>query len=77
MTYKVYTGLPGSPPIAPMEKDRWLYKEFGDLDQALAWAEHAKLKGLVPLLIEGDDGTSLDKNGVATALAHRERESAR
>jgi hypothetical protein len=76
MTYKVFTGPPGSPPISPLEKDRLLFKEFADLDQALAWAQHAKQKGLVPLLIEGDDGTVLDKNAVATALAHRERESA-
>jgi hypothetical protein len=76
MTYKVFTGPPGSPPISPLEKDHWLYKEFADLDQALAWAQHAKQKGLVPLLIEGDDGTSLDRKAVATALAHREHESA-
>src|SRR5512144_1093463 len=76
MTFKVFTGPPGSPPISPLEKDHALFKEFGDLDQALAWAQHAKQKGLVPLLIEGDDGTRLDKNGVATALALRERESA-
>jgi hypothetical protein len=76
MTYKVFTGPPGSPPISPLEKDRWLYKEFADLDQALAWAQHAKEKGLVPLLIEGDDGTHLDKYAVANALQHREHESA-
>ena len=33
MTYKVFTGPPGSGPIPPLEKDRWLFKEFVDLDK--------------------------------------------
>ena len=70
MTYKVFTGPPG-----PRSAGKGPLAAKADLDQALAWAQHAKQKGLVPLLIEGDDGTSLDRKAVATALAHREHES--
>ena len=44
-----------------MEKERWLYKEFGLLDEALGWARHVNDGGRVTLLIEGDDGTQLSK----------------
>jgi hypothetical protein len=74
MTYKVFTGAPGAEAISPVEKDRMLFKEFADFDQALAWAQAIKHKGAVPLLIEGDDGTRLTKHEIATALKHRERD---
>ena len=32
MTYRVYSGPPGTDTVPPMEKERWLYKEFGLLD---------------------------------------------
>lgn len=37
MTYRVYSGPPGTEVIPPLEKQRWLYKEFGLLDEALGW----------------------------------------
>jgi hypothetical protein len=77
MTYKVFTGAPGAETLSPVDKDRWLFKEFASLDEALAWAQGVKKRGAVPLLIEGDDGTRLDKYQVATALQHRESEVAR
>jgi hypothetical protein len=77
MTYKVFTGAPGAETLSPVDKDRWLFKEFADLDQALAWAHGVKKGGAIPLLIEGDDGTRLDKYQIATALQHRESEVAR
>jgi hypothetical protein len=77
MTYKVFTGAPGSESISPLEKDRWLFKEFTDLDEAFAWAQSVKQKGAVPLLIEGDDGTRLNKYEIADALEVRERAIAR
>src|SRR6266852_4986260 len=61
MTYRVYSGPRGSEAIAPMEKDRHLYKEFGSLDEAMGWARHLNNSGRVPLLIDGDDGTHLTK----------------
>jgi hypothetical protein len=38
MTYRVYSGPPGTEMVPPLEKERWLYKEFGLLDEALGWA---------------------------------------
>jgi hypothetical protein len=77
MTYKVYTGAPGPEPISPLEKDRWLFKEFTDLDEAFVFAQNVKQKGAVPLLIEGDDGTHLNKCEIADALEVRARAVAR
>ena len=77
MAYKVFTGAPGSEAISPVEKDRWLFKEFADLDEALAFAQAVKQKGAVPLSIEGDDGTRLNKYEIADALQLREREIAK
>ena len=72
MTYRTYSGPRGSQAIAPLEKDRLLYKEFDTLDGALAWARHVNDGGRVALLIEGDDGTHLGKQEIAGALHHHE-----
>ena len=72
MTYRTYSGPRGSETIAPLEKDRLLYKEFDTLDAALAWARRVNDGGRVALLIEGDDGTHLGKREIAGALHHRE-----
>jgi hypothetical protein len=72
MTYRVYSGPRGSQLIAPGEKDRQLYKEFSGLDEAMGWARHLNDGGRVALLIEGDDGTRLTKQQIATALRHSE-----
>jgi len=74
VTYKVFTGAPGAERPSPVDKDRWLFKEFDDLDQALGFAQSVKQRGAVPLLIEGDDGTRLDKYAIANALQHRQHE---
>jgi hypothetical protein len=68
MTYRVYSGPRGSETISPTEKDRHLYKEFSTLDEAMIWARHLNKGGRVALLIEGDDGTRLNKQQIATAL---------
>ena len=52
MTYRTYSGPRGSQAIAPLDKDRLLYKEFDTLDAALAWARHVNDSGRVALLIE-------------------------
>jgi hypothetical protein len=70
MTHRVYSGPRGSAAISPLDKDRMLFKEFDTLDAALAWARHLAASGRVPLLIDGDDGTRLDKQAIAAALAH-------
>jgi len=77
MRYRVYSGPRGSESVAPLEKDRWLFKEYAALDDALGWAQHINAKGGVALLIEGDDGTILSKREIAAALSSREREPSR
>jgi hypothetical protein len=72
MRYRVYSGPRGSAAISPLERERMLFKEFDTLDGALSWGRHLGASGRVPLLIEGDDGTRLDKQDIAAALAHTE-----
>jgi hypothetical protein len=72
MTYRVYSGPPGSQSVPALEKDRWLHKEFGLLDEALGWARHVNSTGRVALLIEGDDGTHMSKTEITAALRHPE-----
>jgi hypothetical protein len=72
MTYRVYSGPRGSESISPVEKDRYLFKEFSLLDEAMNWARHINESGRVALLIEGDDGTRLTKQQIVTALKHPE-----
>lgn len=76
MRYRVYSGPSGSESISPLEKEKLLFKEFGALDEAFAWAEHVGTTGRVALLIEGDDGTHLTKHEIAGALRHREGHAA-
>jgi hypothetical protein len=68
MAYRVYSGPRGSQSISPLEKDRHLYKEFSDLDEAMNWARHINESGRVALLVEGDDGTRLTKQQIVAAL---------
>ena len=64
MTYRTYSGPRGCETIAPLDKDRLLYKEFDTLDSALAWARHVNAGGRVALLIAperllGKDGADI------------------
>ena len=74
MNYRVYSGPKGSGDITPIGKDQMLYKEFAALDEALSWARHVEQGGRVPLLIEGDDGTRMDRRAIGDALRVGERE---
>lgn len=76
MQYRVYSGPSGTQTISPLEKDKLLFKEFGALDDAFAWAQHVSTTGRVALLIEGDDGTHLTKHDIANALRHRQGHTA-
>lgn len=71
MTYRAYYGTSASEQIPALQKDRWPFREFSDLDQALQWATAVASKGTTVLAIDGDDGTQLDKNEIAAALAGR------
>jgi hypothetical protein len=75
MTYRVFSGPKGSPDISPLDKGKMLYKEFGALDEAFAWSRHLALSGRVALLLEGDDGTRLDRRQIGEALGVGQREN--
>jgi hypothetical protein len=45
-----------------------LFKEVATLDEALSWARHVERTGRVPLLIEGDDGTRMNRRAIVDAL---------
>jgi hypothetical protein len=68
MRYRVYSGPRGSQDVTPMTKDKLLFKEFTNLDEALSWARHVEREDRVPLLIEGDDGTRMDRRSIVNAL---------
>jgi hypothetical protein len=69
--FRVYSGPPGADVLHPAEKSQHLYKEFTGLDDAIGWAYHLRETGRVPLLLEGDDGTRLDKKDLAKTMHHR------
>ena len=71
MTFKVYSGPAGTDAVAPIQKDRMLFKEFPNFDEALSWASHVKDTGRVALLIEDETGRTFDKREIAAALADR------
>ena len=68
MQYRVYSGPKGSADVSPLEKSQLLFKEFATLDDALSWARHLEGTGRIPLLIEGDDGTRMDRRTIVDAL---------
>lgn len=74
MRYRVFSGPPGSAEPKPLEKEQMLFKEFTSLDDALAWSRHLETERRVPLLLEGDDGTRMDKRVIADALRVGSRE---
>jgi hypothetical protein len=68
MNFRVYSGPKGSADVSPIEKSQLLFKEFATLDDALSWARHLEGTGRMPLLIEGDDGTRMNRRAIADAL---------
>jgi hypothetical protein len=74
MRYRVYSGPKGSEDVSPMSKDKLLFKECSSVDDALSWARHVERGGRVPLLIEGDDGTRMDRRAIVNALRVGTRE---
>jgi hypothetical protein len=74
MAYRVYSGPQGAGGFRAVEKDRMLFKEFSSLDEAMRWAKHLDGTGHTALLIEGDDGSRLDKQEIVAALRHCETE---
>ncbi len=74
MRYRVYSGPKGSDNISPLAKEKMLFKEFTSMDEALSWSRHVEAEGRTPLLIEGDDGTRMDRRAIADALRVGNRE---
>ncbi|MBI1204839.1 MAG: hypothetical protein GC182_20240 [Rhodopseudomonas sp.] len=77
MTYRVYSGPKGTPELSAIDRSQMLFKQFVALDEALAWARHVTRDGRVPLLIEGDDGTSINRREIGAMLGadvHRQVE---
>jgi hypothetical protein len=72
MRFRVYVGPRETDTVLPLQRDQFLFKEFGSLDDAFGWAHHVNRGGRVTLLIEGDDGTRLDRREIAAALNHPE-----
>jgi hypothetical protein len=68
MRYRVFSGPPGTSDVSSVQRDQMLFKECTTLDEALSWARHLDKGGRTPLLIEGDDGTHMDKRGIIEAL---------
>ena len=61
MTYRVYSGPPGTETVPPMEKERWLYKEFGLLDEAFGWARHVNEREISAALRHPEEGERIPK----------------
>jgi hypothetical protein len=71
MTFKVYRHPAGTDAVAPIDKDRMLFKELPSLDDALSWARHMQNTGRTAVLIEDESGQTFDKREIAAALAQR------
>jgi hypothetical protein len=71
MTFKVYSGPAGTDAVLPIHKDRMLFKEFPNFDEALSWASHIKDTGRVAVLLEDETGRTFNKREIAAALADR------
>jgi hypothetical protein len=74
MAYRVFSGSKGTADISPLTKEQMHYKEFASIDEALWWARHLDRSGRVPLLIEGDDGTRLNRREIGEAPGVGQRE---
>ncbi|HZL32138.1 MAG TPA: hypothetical protein VFC54_13915 [Pseudolabrys sp.] len=74
MTYRVYSGPKGTQSFSSLDKQHMLFKEFAALDEALSWAGHIGKSGRVALMIEGDDGTRMDRREIGEALGVGQRE---
>ena len=74
MTFRVYSGPRGSQDVTALAKEQMLFKELGSLDDALLWARFVEKRGRIPLLIECDDGTRMDRRSIVSALRVGTRE---
>jgi len=74
MAYRVFSGPKGSGEVSPFAKEQMLFKELATLDEALSWARHLEATGRVPLQLEGDDGTQMNRREISEALGSGKRD---
>lgn len=63
--FRAYYGTAGCGTVPPLEKDRWPFKEFTTLDEALLWTQEIVKRGTAVIAIEGNDGTQLSRSEIA------------
>ena len=68
MSYRLYLGPARAEDLKPSERGGALYKEFRLLDEAIHFARHLERKDRVALLLEGDDGTRMNRREIAAAV---------
>jgi len=76
MRYRVYSAPQGTKDVSLLKQNELLFKEFGTIDEALSWATHLSRGGRTALLLEGDDGTRMNKREIAEAVGIGERQKA-
>jgi hypothetical protein len=74
MAYRVFSGPKGTADMSSFTKEKALYKEFDSIDEAYWWSRHLDRHGRVALLIEGDDGTCLNRHEIREAVSVGARE---
>jgi hypothetical protein len=67
MSYRLYLGPATAEDLKPSERGGALFKEFRLLDDAIQFARHLERKDRVALLLEGDDGTRMNRREIAQA----------
>jgi hypothetical protein len=67
MSYRLYLGPAGAEDLRASGGGA-LYKEFGLFDDALQFARSLRRKDRVALLLEGDDGTRMNRREIAAAV---------
>lgn len=68
IAYRVYSAPKGVDDFSLIARRRTLFKQFETFDDALAWARNVDQAGDVPLIIDGDDGTYVDRVELAAML---------
>jgi hypothetical protein len=67
MSYRLYLGPAGAEDLKTSDRSA-LYKEFRLLDEAIQFARSQRRKERVALLLEGDDGTRMNRREIAAAI---------
>lgn len=67
MSYRLYLGPAGVEDLKASEGGA-LYKEFRLFDEAIHFASSLRRKDRVALLLEGDDGTRMNRREIAAAV---------